>query len=410
MKKRFFCAALAVLCLLGFPRGAGALKIFQGYMLGAPADEGDPPAQQDGHIVGDPSEKGGPFQGHVLDGVTAEDGAAPAPQSRPDAQSFTVTFRPGKGATVSPTSKRVTNGYAYGELPTPYKQGYAFDGWLTDSGAGIAANNVVNLTADQILYAQWAPACEVRFDANGGSVKQISIDIPAGGDYGELPRPVRDGYAFEGWHTQPVGGERVVNYAPLLSGENHTLYAHWTALPAATETGGASAQAFQDVPVASCYYEAVRWAVEHGITSGTSAETFSPNAPCKRRHILTFLWRANGCPETERVLNSVLPGTLWAYENALIPREILYDDEQPSTRSDAVTYLWKLAGSPVVEMSLKSVVSRFSDVAPESEYAAAVAWALDNGITNGTTETTFSPERICTRGQIVTFLYRCYKD
>ena len=99
---------------------------------------------------------------------------------------------------------------------------------------------------------------------------------------------------------------------------------------------------------------------------------------------------------------------MWAYENALIPRDYLYSDEDASTRSDAVTYLWKLAGSPTEEASLKSIVSRFTDVSPESECAAAVAWALDKGITNGTTDTTFSPERVCTRGQIVTFLYRCY--
>jgi uncharacterized repeat protein (TIGR02543 family) len=408
VKRRILCASLAVLCFLSFPFSvsADALKIFQGYMLGAAAEDGDEPSGEDGHVA--PSEKDGPIPGYVLDGVTAEGGD---PANLPDAPSYTVTFQPGDGATVQRKTKTVTNGRAYGELPDAQKSGYALDGWFDASGAEISANTRVSLTGNQTLYAHWSVLTyEVRFDANGGSVKQISMDVPAGGDYGELPRPVRDGYAFDGWHTQAVGGERVVNYEPLLYGESHTLYAHWTALSAPLNADGDSAQAFQDVPATSCYYAPVRWAVERGITSGTSAETFSPNAPCKRRHILTFLWRANGSPATELALSSVTPAALWAYENAIIPAEILYRDEDAATRSDAVTYLWKLAGSPDAEASLKSVVSRFTDVAPESEYASAVAWALDHGITNGTTATTFSPDKTCTRGQIVTFLYRCYAD
>ena len=393
MKKRM-CIILAVACLMAFPLLADAesFGIFQGHIVDGALEEEESPI----------------IQGHILDGVIAEDGAA-KPNAAPNAPSYTVTFLPGDGATVKTESKTVTNGRAYGELPVPQREGYAFDGWRNASGAKVTANTIVNLSADQTLYAQWSVLTyEVRFDANGGSVKQISIDIPVGGDYGELPRPTRSGYAFSGWHTQRYGGTLVADHAALIFNADHTLYAHWTRLAAPPMEDYESADAFQDVPATSCYYAAVRWAVERGITSGTSPETFSPNDPCKRRHILTFLWRANGCPDTERVLNSVNPGTMWAYENALIPRDYLYSDEDASTRSDAVTYLWKLAGSPTEEASLKSIVSRFTDVSPESECAAAVAWALDKGITNGTTDTTFSPERVCTRGQIVTFLYRCY--
>ena len=75
-----------------------------------------------------------------------------------------------------------------------------------------------------------------------------------------------------------------------------------------------------------------------------------------------------------------------------------------------MTYLWKLAGCPEQDAAMKAVVNRFTDVPPDSDYAPAVAWALKTGITNGTTDTTFSPERVCTRGQIVTFLYRCYTN
>ena len=86
-----------------------------------------------------------------------------------------------------------------------------------------------------------------------------------------------------------------------------------------------------------------------------------------------------------------------------------YVPSNPCTRSEAVMYLWKLAKSPVMRgAALNDVIGAFTDVDPESEYAQAVAWAVNLGITKGTTETTFSPDKTCTRGQIVTFLYRCY--
>ncbi|MBQ9493146.1 MAG: InlB B-repeat-containing protein [Oscillibacter sp.] len=395
MKKRMYSVILALLCLTVSPFWAGAenLGIFQGHIVDGALEE------EDSKII----------QGHILDGVIAEDGDGADPNAAPqDVQTFTVTFLPNAvGATVPVENKQVTNGRAYGELPVPVRSHYEFQGWYTVSGYRVTANSVVNLTANQNLYAQWSVLkYEVTLDPNGGTAETASVEIPEGGVYGDLPRPVRSGYTFEGWYTQPRGGERVSKDSRA---ESRTLYAHWAVLPTLADMEDYSAMlVFQDVSTSSSYYPAVCWAVNRGITSGTSSETFSPNDPCKRRHILTFLWRANGCPEIEHALSSVSPGTLWAYENALIPIDILYHDEEASTRSDVVTYLWKLAGSPAEEASVRSVIGRFSDVSPESEYASAVAWALDSGITNGTTETTFSPERICTRGQIVTFLYRCY--
>ena len=392
---------VALLCVAAFPILAGAteLKIFQGYIVGSAFQD-----EEESPII----------QGHVVGGVTAEDGENES-ETPSEALSFTVSFEPGDGAKLKAKSKTVTNGRAYGELPVPERKGYVFDGWRNESGAKVTANTIVNLDADQTLYAQWSvPTYEVRLDANGGSVKPAAVAVPAGGDYGELPRPTRTGFVFDGWHTRADGGVPVADRAPLLLNADHTLYAHWTLaapiLPNEETLADAAAFRFLDVSPASSYYDAVRWAVEQGITSGTSAETFSPNAPCKLRHVLTFLWRANGSPSTKRVLDSVTPGTLWAYENALVPFDVLYHDEVASTRSDAVTCLWKLAGSPTDKASLRSITGRFSDVPPESECAAAVAWALDNGITNGTTETTFSPDKTCTRGQIVTFLYRCYAE
>jgi len=412
VKKWIYGVMFTLLWLMIVPWAAVAADhgIFQGHMVDGALEEALPMSQE--HIIG--TDNSPIYQGRIVDGVIAEDGKGASPDSMPpDAPTFTVTFFPnGAGATVPVSSKEVTNGRAYGELPVPVREKYVFQGWHTPSGASVTANTVVNLTADQNLYAYWgAVAYEIGLDANGGTLKESFIAIPDSGNYGELPRPTRTGYTFEGWYTQPHGGERVLNNSPLFQLQNHTLYAHWASAFAPVDTEDYdTALTFRDVSVSSSYYPAVCWAVKWGITSGTSPETFSPNDPCKRRHILTFLWRANGCPETEQLLDAVLPGTLWAYENGLIPRDVLYNDEEPSTRSDAVTYLWKLAGSPTEEASVKAVVNRFTDVPPDSEYAPAVAWALNAGITNGTTDTTFSPERICTRGQIVTFLYRCYTN
>ena len=397
MKKRIYGAVCAIALALMCPLIAGAVNF--GVRQDHPGDSS---------LNENPSK---PHQGYLLDGPMAPDGDSETPTEKVNAASFTVTFHPGDGATVSPESKRVTNGYAYGKLPAPEKNGYAFQGWVNSAGIRISANTVVNLTADQTLYAVWSvQTYDVTFDANGGTVGVPGVEIPIGGNYGELPRPIRNGYVFDGWHTLPRGGERILSYEKLTRLENHTLYAHWIASPEiSSEDYAADDDVFQDVPSTSIYYAAVNWAVKRGITSGTSPETFSPNDLCKRRHILTFLWRANGCPDTQRAYSSVLPGTMWAYESGLIPREVLYHDEEASTRSDAVTYLWKLAGSPAVDTPLQAALERFTDVSPESECAPAIAWALDAGITNGTTDTTFSPDRICTRGQIVTFLYRCYR-
>ena len=162
---------------------------------------------------------------------------------------------------------------------------------------------------------------------------------------------------------------------------------------------------FEDVAISSYFCQPVRWAVDENITSGTSATTFSPNATCTTAQILTFLWRANGAPTPEGS-NAAVPAEQyysdavnWAYENGPVSGST-FNAAEPCTRSATVTYLWKLAGSPAADSAA------FTDVAAEGEYAQAVAWAVAEGITTGSTSTAFSPDSTCTRGQIVTFLYR----
>lgn len=161
---------------------------------------------------------------------------------------------------------------------------------------------------------------------------------------------------------------------------------------------------FSDVEQSAYYANAVIWAVEQGITSGTGATTFSPDVTCTTGEILTFLWRANGSPAPTGNSASIPAGQYysdaanWALEQGLTDA---FHADTPATRADTVTYLWKLAGRP----SAKDAVT-FADVTSGTEYADAVAWAVEQRITTGTGANQFSPDVTCTRGQIVTFLYR----
>lgn len=180
------------------------------------------------------------------------------------------------------------------------------------------------------------------------------------------------------------------------------------------------ANAFSDVDEGLYYAAPIAWAVERGITTGTSGTTFSPDALCTRGQIITFLWRASGSPEpqsAESPYSDVTPNMnadfyraiLWAGEAGIIGPDSLNANEfsphTPCTRAATVNFLWRFAGSPDTEAP-----SAFTDVAPETSYAQAVAWAVEAGITDGTTEATFSPNEACTRGQIATFLYRCLSE
>lgn len=164
---------------------------------------------------------------------------------------------------------------------------------------------------------------------------------------------------------------------------------------------------FSDVAADAWYAKSVAWAVEQGITSGTEENTFSPEQTCSTAEILTFLWRAAGSPEptADNPFSDVpddawyLTPALWAYEQGLVSGEQLQPDD-PCTRSAAMVFLWKLSGSP------EAGAPAFADVDPDADYAPAVAWAVKEGITSGTEADTFSPDEICDRSQIVTFLYQ----
>ena len=165
--------------------------------------------------------------------------------------------------------------------------------------------------------------------------------------------------------------------------------------------------AFFDVPGDQYYAEPVKWAVENSITNGTGDYSFSPNETCTRGHILTFLWRAIGSPVVSiaNPFNDITPNdyyyqaALWAYQNGMVSGN-RFEPSTPCTRAATVTYIWQSKGSPYAE------AATFSDVPTGVAYSQAVAWAVKNRITDGIGNNQFAPDTICSRGQIVTFLYR----
>ena len=172
--------------------------------------------------------------------------------------------------------------------------------------------------------------------------------------------------------------------------------------------------AFTDVAANAYYAEPVKWAVEKNITSGTSKTLFSPNQTCTTAQIIAFLWRSKGSPEPVSKSNPFTDvkesdyyykAALWAKENNILPQPFnpAFNGSAPCTRGMAVLYIWKADGAYAAENH-----SNFTDVADTTLYAPAVDWAVQNGVTSGTSATTFSPESTCTRGQIVTFLYRAF--
>ena len=173
---------------------------------------------------------------------------------------------------------------------------------------------------------------------------------------------------------------------------------------------------FTDVPEYSYYEVPVYWAYMNGITTGTSDNTFAPGKNCTRAEFVTFLWRAAGSPEPAISYNPFTDiksrdyyykAVLWAYENGITTgtSSTTFSPSEACLRNQIVTFIWRYMGKPAAETGNNP----FIDVNKESFYCTAVIWAVENGVTTGTSVNTFSPEAACTRGQVATFLYRADK-
>ena len=333
---------------------------------------------------------------------------------------FTITFN-GNGGTPSVGSMRTTN-QKLTSLPTATRSGrYSFDGWYTAASGGTKITTATVFYENTAVYAHWT---YIGSGGGGGGYTYHTIRAISGLNGSVSP---------SGWTSVRHGWDQTFTITPdkgyavakvLVDGKSvgsvksytfknvtkdHTIEVVFMKANGNPQTG-----VFVDVPEGSYYEEAVDWAVEKGITTGTGNNYFTPDGICTRAQAVTFLWRVAGSPtpKTEAmVFEDVLDGSyyyeavLWAVENGITvgTSATTFSPDLTCSRAHIVTFLWRAANSPSVKMD-----NPFTDVAADAYYIDAVLWAVKHKITAGTTLSTFSPDEGCTRAQIVTFLYRAH--
>ena len=307
-------------------------------------------------------------------------------------------------------------------LKNPTKSGYTFTGW---SGTGLDGENNMTVTIPTGSTGNRTYTAHWRYNGSGHSYSYYTIKATAGAGGSISPSgnaSVREG-RDQTFTITPDKGYAVANVkidgksigaAKSYTFENvsrtHTIEVIFMKANGNPRTG-----VFVDVATGSYYEDAVDWAVENGITKGTDDTHFSPDGICTRAQAVTFLWRTAGSPASK---TSTMPFTdvpvgsyyydavLWAVENGITKgtSDTTFSPNMTCSRAQIVTFLWRSEKSPAA-----GTANPFADVKSTAYYADAVLWAVKENITKGTTSTTFSPNADCTRAQIVTFLWRCKK-
>ena len=412
---------------------------------------------------------------------------------------YTVTLNTNNGTIAD--GKDVTS-YNYGEgatLPTAgdmTREGYTFAGWYDNEV--LTGNPITEISTDETgnrtYWAKWTiNQYTITYDLDGGTAEGNPDTYTVETDAFTLKNPTRPGYTFTGWSgTGLTGEDNLTVTIQKGSTGNRSYTAHWRyngggssgysyyTIKATAGTGGSISPSgsisvregrdqtftitpdkgyavanvkidgksigavksytfenvrrthtievifmkangnpqtgvFVDVATGSYYEDAVDWAVENGITKGTDDTHFSPDGICTRAQAVTFLWRAAGSPEPK---TNTMPFTdvnagsyyydavLWAVENGITKgtSDTTFSPNMTCSRAQIVAFLWRSEKSPAA-----GTANPFADVKSTAYYADAVLWAVREDITKGTTNTTFSPDADCTRAQIVTFLWRCKK-
>ena len=323
---------------------------------------------------------------------------------------YTITVKPENG------KADITITQDYGTpitAPTLTREGYQFNGWDKTFPTTMPAENLT-------ITAQW------RYNGGGGSgYSYYTIKATAGAGGSISPsgnvsvREGRDqtftitpdkGYAVANVKIDGKSIGAVKSYTFENVRRTHTIEVIFMKANGNPQTG-----VFVDVATGSYYEDAVDWAVENGITTGVSANRFDPNGVCTRAQAVTFLWRAAGSPAPRSrtmpftdvpVGSYYYDAVLWAVENGITKgtSETMFSPDATCSRAQIVAFLWRSEKSPAA-----GTANPFADVKSTAYYAGAVLWAVREDITKGTTNTTFSPDADCTRAQIVTFLWRCKK-
>ena len=336
---------------------------------------------------------------------------------------FTITFN-GNGGTPSVGRMRTTN-QKLTSLPTATRSGrYSFDGWYTAASGGTKITTATVFYENTAVYAHWTyiggggssgggggyPYHTIRaiFGLNGSISPSGWTSVRHGWDQTFTITPDK-GYAVAKVLVDGKSVGSVKSYTFKNVTKDHTIEVVFMKANGNPQTG-----VFVDVAEGSYYEEAVDWAVKNGITTGTGNNYFTPDGICTRAQAVTFLWRVAGSPtpKTEAMpFEDVLDGSyyyeavLWAVENGITvgTSATTFSPELTCSRAHIVTFLWRAANSPSVKTD-----NPFTDVAADAYYIDAVLWAVKHKITVGTTLSTFSPDEGCTRAQIVTFLYRAH--
>ena len=337
-------------------------------------------------------------------------------------QKVTLTLKYNDGATAD-TTYNVASGTTI-TLPAPaHRSGYTFNGWYDGS---TKVSSSYKVTKNVTLTASWS------YNYSSGSSSYdptYSVSTPSKTEHGSVtvsPKSASkgdtvtvtvkpdSGYVLETLTVTDKNGNELTLKDKGNGKYTFTMPAGKVEVKATFMEDNSMLNFFYDVPNNAYFYEAVKWAVENGITTGVGNDLFAPEQPCTRAQIVTFLWRAAGSPEPKGAasgMTDVVSGSYyekavaWAIENGITTGTTTstFSPDATCTRAQAVTFLWRANGSPAVGGN-----AAFTDVAADAYYAAAVAWAEKNGITGGIGGGLFGSNNNCTRAQIVTFLYRYF--
>ena len=334
---------------------------------------------------------------------------------------YSVTVSTDGSGTASASLTTAAAGTEITLTATP-DTGYHFKEWQVVTGGVTIKDNKFTMPAGNVevkaIFEKDAtppPApteYSVKVSTDGNGTAMADKTSAAAGTVVTLTATPKSGYTFKQWQVI-TGGVTIKDNKFTMPAGNVEIKAIFE--KNATPPPAPGVNPFVDVPSGVYYEEAVLWAVDKGITKGTDTTHFSPNGICTRAQAVTFLWRAAGSPAAK---SGAMPFTdvkagsyyetavLWAVENGITKgtTATTFSPEQNCSRAQIVTFLWRSEKSPAA-----GTVNPFTDMKASAYYADAVLWAVKKDVTKGTTATTFSPNDNCTRAQIVTFLYRAMK-
>lgn len=330
----------------------------------------------------------------------------------PEVREFAITYVNTEGAEGADRLPTQYTSNADTQIPNLEKTGYVFEGWRIGSGAAQKGLTLAagRYTGPLTLTAVWTPVeYTITYDLGGGTLekanpKHYTIETESF----TLQNPVRAGFVFLGWSGTEVRGQQETVEIRKGSTGDRSYQAVWMFVPALFEGG------FEDVHTYDYFYDAVKWGAERGIAGGVSARLFAPEGLCTRAQVVTFLYRAAGEPGVQpaNAFKDVpadayyAKAVAWAVKKGVTTGTSAdtFSPDAVCTRAEAVTFLYR-----ALRAEEQGTQTGFQDVAPAAWYAPAVRWAVRMGVANGSGDGRFLPDAQCTRAQIMAFIYRAYR-